>query len=586
MEDGAPTLRIDDAHSGGVTATGARLVVAGRGAGRAGQGGHAEAREALLGGAAGRVTAGADGYVAVWAVHANDAVAGATLAAKNAQRSAGYAATGDSEETGTKGDARTRTEPRGLGGEGAKGAPGDRARKVPGQPRRLIVSSWISPRTNSCSSRPRSSSRAAPARAVGARRRRRRRPNEKSRARWSRTRRGKGKGQDLACDRNDSTGPSREAAELVEAARRRARRQTARPPSWKAEARLFEGKLVCRVASREELLEESSTAVTTSSALAHSKSPRESASTPSPDNRNGRRRVVLPVRLAPSRRRPSRPPRGSPPVSASAFPPRFSGSFFRVPPEALKPSSFRDRVGRFSGEDAASPMLNDATPAEAAKRASDAARSNPQSGCSNGRTCAARVRARTRPADRRQSGAAGAAPPSSAGSCSPAPPLLGARLPGAHAKHEVSRGEQVDRPSPPTARRNVETPRNAVARPERRSRRRAPSPRLGRFGRRRERGRRDVRGERRRNTRPTISRRRGAGGAAVDAAAAARRCATTSHALRRAVGSRGVPATSCAAAACATAPSMSCVRNVAAGSVAASVASASAGASETPRRDC
>ena len=39
------------------------------------------------------VTAGADGYVAVWAVHANDAVAGATLAAKNAQRSAGYAAT-------------------------------------------------------------------------------------------------------------------------------------------------------------------------------------------------------------------------------------------------------------------------------------------------------------------------------------------------------------------------------------------------------------------------------------------------------------------------------------------------------------
>jgi hypothetical protein len=89
MEDGAPTLRIDDAHSGGVTAM--ALLPDGPAPGELGQGAVDKAAAAAKG--ARLVTAGADGYVAVWAVHANDAVAGATLAAKNAQRSAGYAAT-------------------------------------------------------------------------------------------------------------------------------------------------------------------------------------------------------------------------------------------------------------------------------------------------------------------------------------------------------------------------------------------------------------------------------------------------------------------------------------------------------------
>ena len=89
LEDGAQKLRIHEPHRGAVTAL--ALVPDAPIPGDVGQ--NAVDRAAAGAKGARLLTAGEDGFVAVWAVDANDAVAGATLAAENAQRANAYVAT-------------------------------------------------------------------------------------------------------------------------------------------------------------------------------------------------------------------------------------------------------------------------------------------------------------------------------------------------------------------------------------------------------------------------------------------------------------------------------------------------------------
>ena len=89
LEDGAQKLRIHEPHRGAVTAM--ALVPDAPIPGDVGQ--NAVDRAAAAAKGARLLTAGEDGFVAVWAVDANDAVAGATLAAQNAQRANAYVAT-------------------------------------------------------------------------------------------------------------------------------------------------------------------------------------------------------------------------------------------------------------------------------------------------------------------------------------------------------------------------------------------------------------------------------------------------------------------------------------------------------------
>ena len=89
LEDGAQKLRIHEPHRGAVTA----MALVPDAPSRETWGRTRWTRRRRPPRRVRGLTAGEDGFVAVWAVDANDAVAGATLAAQNAQRANAYVAT-------------------------------------------------------------------------------------------------------------------------------------------------------------------------------------------------------------------------------------------------------------------------------------------------------------------------------------------------------------------------------------------------------------------------------------------------------------------------------------------------------------